>query len=138
MSTWALLGLVLVVIVLVSAARGSVRVNRREVSDFEARLRPVPGVPAADGAWGKAEREEWEGGDAEFEAFVRGLDLPDGSEVEFVVGSVVLGRVAVERGKVRLEFDSRHGAEVPPIAAGQVLEIRHAGNALVRGEFRPD
>ena len=55
-------GLLLVLFVVVSAARGKVRINARETSDFEARLRPVSGAPAGARASGAAEREEWDDG----------------------------------------------------------------------------
>lgn len=131
-------GILLVVVVLFSAARGKVRVNSREVSDMEARLRPVGDAVAAVRASGKAEREEWDDGSAEFEAYVRGLDLQDGSELEFVVDGVSLGRAPVKNGRARLEYDSRDGDDVPPIGDGQRLVVRHADAELLEGTFRPD
>lgn len=130
--------LALLLLVVVSAARGKVRINSREVSDFEARLRPIAGAPASARAAGKAEREEWDDGSAEFEAHVRGLDLPDGTEIEFVVDDVTLGRAVTTGGRARLEYDSRDGDDVPPVADGQRLVIRHAGTDLLEGAFRPD
>ena len=130
--------ILLVVVVIFSAARGKVRVNAREVSDLEARLRPAADAVAAVRASGKAEREEWDDGSAEFEAYVRGLDLPDGSELEFVVEGVTVGRAPVRSGKVRLDYDSREGDDVPPIAEGQRLVVRHEGVDLLEGSFRPD
>jgi uncharacterized protein (DUF58 family) len=138
MSVFSLLAIGLVVVVLISAAGGKVRINRREVEDLEAKLRPQPGVEAASRARGAAEREEWDDGEAEFEAFVSGLGLPDGSDVEFVVEGIVLGRVALERGRARLEFDSRSGEDVPPIAADQRIEVHHGGTVLMVGQFRHD
>ena len=131
-------GLALLVVLVVSAARGKVRINSREISDFEARLRPIAGAPAAARAAGKAEREEWDDGSAEFEAHVRGLDLPDGTEIEFVVAGVTLGRAVTTGGRARLDYDSRDGDDVPPVADGQRLVIRHAGADLLEGAFRPD
>lgn len=131
-------GLVLLLVVVVSAVRGKVRINSRELSDFEARLGPVSGVAVAAGGSGKAEREEWDDGSAEFEVHVRGLDLPDGSEIEFVVDGVTLGRAATSGGRARLEYDSRRGDDVPPVAEGRRLVIRHAGEDLLEGTFRPD
>jgi hypothetical protein len=131
-------GLALLVVLVVSAARGKVRINSREISDFEARLRPIAGAPAAARAAGKAEREEWDDGSAEFEAHVRGLDLPDGTEIEFVVAGVTLGRAVTAGGRARLDYDSRDGDDVPPVADGQRLVIRHAGADLLEGAFRPD
>lgn len=128
----------LVVVVLFSAARGKVRINTREVSDLEARLRPAADAVAAVRASGSAEREEWDDGSAEFEAYVRGLDLPDGSEVEFLVDGVSLGRVPTRNGRARLDYDSREGDDVPPIAEGQRLVVRHDGADLLEGSFRPD
>lgn len=138
MSLWAIAGFLLVLVVLIAAARGKVSLGRREVEDFEARLRPEPGVAAADGAWGAAEREAYDDGSAEFEASVRDVKLPDGAAVEFLVEGVALGMAAVERGRGRLEFDSRSGDDVPPVAAGQRIEVRHDGVVLLSGEFRHD
>ncbi|HSM09803.1 MAG TPA: hypothetical protein VLA33_12430 [Gemmatimonadota bacterium] len=131
-------GLALIFLVLVAAARGKVRVNAREVSDLEARLRPIAGAAAAPRAAGSAEREEWDDGSAEFEAHVRGLDLPDGTEIEFVVEGVTIGRAVLTGGRARLEYDSRDGDDVPPVADGQRLVIRHGGTDLLEGSFRPD
>ncbi|MFW6088824.1 MAG: hypothetical protein ACODAB_03660 [Gemmatimonadota bacterium] len=131
-------GLALLVLVVVAAARGKVRINAREVSDLEARLRPIAGAPAAARAAGNAEREEWDDGSAEFEAHVRGLDLPDGTDIEFIVEGVTIGRAVLTGGRARLECDSRDGDDVPPIADGQRLVVRHAGTDLLEGAFRPD
>lgn len=131
-------GILLVMVVLFSAARGKVRIDAREVSDFEARLRPAADAVAAVRASGKAEREEWDDGSAEFEAYVRGLDLPNGSQVEFLVDGVSLGRAALQNGRARLEYDSRDGDDVPPIGEGQRLVVRHADADLLVGTFRPD
>lgn len=128
----------LLVVVIFSAARGKVRINAREVSDLEARLRPAADAVVAVRASGKAEREEWDDGSAEFEAYVRGLDLPDGSEIEFVVDGVTVGRVPTRSGKARLDYDSREGDDVPPIAEDQRLVVRHQGADLLEGSFRPD
>ena len=130
--------LALLLLVIVSAVRGKVRINSREVSDFEARLRPIAGAPASARAAGNAEREAWDDGSAEFEAHVRGLDLPDGAEIEFLVDGVTLGRARLTRGRARLEYDSRDAADVPPVAEGQRLAVRHAGRELMEGTFRAD
>jgi len=137
MSIWAIAG-VLLVVVLVTAARGNIRLNVREVEDLEARLRAVAGREAATGASGSAEREAWDDGEAEFEAKVRGVGLPDGSTVEFVVAGVGVGTAEVRGGRARLDYDSRRGDDVPPVAAGQRIEVRHDGVALLEGEFRLD
>lgn len=131
-------GLALLLLVVVAAARGKVRVNATEVSDFEARLRPVPAASAAARAAGNAEREEWDDGSTEFEAHVRGLELPDGTEIEFVVAGVTLGRASLNRGRARLEYDSRDGDDVPPVVEGQRIVVRHAGGDLLEGSFRAD
>lgn len=131
-------GLVLLALVIIGAARGKVRVNAREVSDLEARLRPIAGAAAATRATGNAEREEWDDGSAEFEAHVRGLDLPDGTEIEFVVEGVSVGRAVLTGGRARLEYDSRDGDDVPPVADGQRIVVRQAGTDLLEGAFRPD
>lgn len=138
MSLWAIAGAVLIVVVLIAATHGNVSLGRREVEDFEVKLRAEPGVAAAEGAWGAAEREAYDDGSAEFEASVRGVKLPDGAAVEFVVDGVSLGKAAVERGRGRLEFDTRSGDDVPPVAAGQRIEVRHDGIVLLSGEFRHD
>lgn len=138
MSLWAIAAFVLIFLVLIAVTRGNVSLGRREVEDFEARLRPEPGVAAAEDASGAAEREAYDDGSAEFEASVRDVKLPDGAAVEFLVEGVSLGTAAVERGRGRLEFDSRSGDDVPPVAAGQRIEVRHDGIVLLSGEFRRD
>ena len=69
---------------------------------------------------------------------MRGLDLPDGAEIEFLVDGVTLGRARLTRGRARLEYDSRDAADVPPVAEGQRLAVRHAGRELMEGTFRAD
>lgn len=137
MSLTLLLGLVLIVIAGAALARGRGG-ERRGASDLEAKLRPVEVEGPAAGARGKAEREHRPGASAEFEARVTGLDLPDGTDVEFVVADVVLGSARLIGGRTRLEFDSRLGQSVPPIVAGLLLEVRHEGTTLLSGEFYRD
>lgn len=136
MSIWAVLGLLALVVVVISALKGDVRVNVREIEDLEAKLKPVG--PGAAAAFGCVEREAWDDGSAELEAWARRLTVPHGEPVEFVIAGVTLGSVTVEHGRARLAFDSRRGDDVPPVAAGQRAELRHAGRALLAGEFRQD
>jgi hypothetical protein len=139
MSLPLLLGIVFLVIAAVlGRAEIKARTGGRRSRDLEAKLRPVDENPIAAEARGKAERESWSGESAEFEAHVRGLELPDGSEVEFVVADVVLGTVALRSGGGRLEFHSRLGQSIPPVEAGHVLEVRYAGAVLLSGEFARD
>lgn len=141
MSLTLVAGLLVIVVALVAVLRGetTVRFGSRETSDFEAKLRPVDDEdPTSANARGKAEREGRSDGFSEFEAHVTGIELPDGTEVEFTVGDVVLGHVSLEGGRGRLEFDSRRGQTVPPVEAGMVLEVRHERKVLLAGKFYRD
>ena len=138
MSLWGIVALLVLIVVVLSAAKGSVRFNVSEIEDLEAELRPVTDAAVARGARGKVEKESWSDGSEELEGYVRGLQLDDGAEVEFVLAGVVLARVEVRGGRARLDFDSRRGDDVPPVAEGQRLEVRHEGTVLLGGTFRPD
>lgn len=140
MSLTLLAGLVVILAAGVALAGGGLRARggTGRTADFEAKLRPIDDVPAAADARGKAERETWSDGASGFEARVTGIALPDGSEVEFVVADIVLGRVGLQDGCARLAFSSRNGQSVPPVEAGLSLEIRHEGTVLLAGAFRRD
>lgn len=140
MSLTLLAGVAVIVAATVAILRGgtSIGFGSRATSDYEAKLRPVDEDPVTALARGKAEREGRSDGFSEFEAHVTGLELPDGTEIEFVVADEILGRVALKGGRARLEFDSRRGQSVPPVVAGLQLEVRHAGKVLLAGQFYRD
>ncbi|MGH9903212.1 MAG: hypothetical protein ACRD68_15500 [Pyrinomonadaceae bacterium] len=111
---------------------------RTIVEDYEAWLEPCTLGSHTQRARGKVERERFGNGEEEFELRFRRLHVPDGAVVEVVVGARVLGSVTVARGRGKLLLTNKGGAEVPSVAAGEVVEVRHMGFPLLRGTFRED
>lgn len=107
---------------------------RRVVEEFEAELSAV----ATGRRLGKAERKTFGDSSTELELKCRGLDLADGARLEVTVDGSVVAEVAVERGRARLELASAEGHSVPPVAAGQTVELRAGGQTIARGTFEPD
>ncbi|MEN8143768.1 MAG: hypothetical protein ABFS14_02350 [Gemmatimonadota bacterium] len=107
----------------------------RILEDYEAKLRPPPGVGAGRG---KVEWERYGDGSEVFYARFRKLDLRDDAVVEVRLDGAVLGNISISGGAGRLKFDSKDGREVPKAVTGQVVEVVYRDMVVLTGIFEPD
>jgi hypothetical protein len=87
---------------------------------------------------GKVEWKRYRGGERSLKVRVRGLEVPDGAEVEARIGGRSVARLAVSGGRARAKWRSGEGAEVPDAAHGEDVEVRGPAGPLLRGALRPD
>lgn len=108
---------------------------KRIVEDYEAKLRP-PDDSGRGG--GKAEWERYGNGEEELSVRFRKLDVPDGAMAEVRLAGRTLAVVQTSRGGGIVKLESSEGAQVPPVATADVVEVVHDGAVLLTGEFAPD
>ena len=110
---------------------------RRIVEDYECRLVAVDAQLDAT-ATGKAEHERYGNGEVELSVRVRGVPLADGVrlEVHMEIGDV--GSIVLKNGRGELKIESRAGAIVPAVKAGDRILLTHDGKPLLAGVFAPD
>lgn len=111
---------------------------RRIVEDYEARLAPAGGAVGSHSSRGKAEHERFEDGEVQLEISARGLDLADATELEVRVNGVAVARGVAKRGRMSVRLSNRAGHAIPPVRAGDRLEVVHRSVVLLSGEFLPD
>jgi hypothetical protein len=116
-----------------TASKAHVRVV---YEDFEARLTPSAG--STIGGRGKAERERFQAGGEELELRLYELALPDGAKLEVFLRDGSIGHATVDGGRAALLLDNKSGAPVPRVEAGDVIEVRHVGEVILRGVFKED
>jgi hypothetical protein len=114
------------------------RLFRRIVEDYEARLAPPGPTAIRHPASGKAEHERFEDGEIQFEVRTRRLELANGTEVEIRLNGEAVSRVAVARGAMSLRLSNHKGDTIPTVRTGDRLEIVHRGEVVLAGSFLPD
>jgi hypothetical protein len=107
---------------------------RSVLEEYEAHLF---GAASEARAKGKAERKRYGNGEERLKLRASGLTASDGTRVDVRIGADVIGRAAVEGGRVSFELASP-GAHVPAVAAGHALTLVIGGRVVLSGEFRPE
>lgn len=107
---------------------------RNVLQEYEATLAPGPAsdCPAAQG---KAEWKAYDNGTRQGRVSVSRLALPDGAVLELVVGDQRIAQLTVQRGSARYKRATDKGEGVPVIEKGQVLQVIHAGQVILAGQF---
>jgi hypothetical protein len=82
---------------------------------------------------GKSEWKQYGDGIYRFKISLRNIPLPDGSQVELWQDGALILHLPVQHNKARTDIENEHGAGIPAIAAGQVLQIRSGGTLLAEG-----
>lgn len=119
---------------------------RREIEEFEADLYKVQ-----EPSWlnrllglftqskhGELEMKAFDNGEKEMKIKLYGLGVPDGSTVSAVVDGNTAFEIRLDRGQARLFFSSARGDIIPAVRSGSLAQIRHGGETLLEGTFRPD
>ena len=114
------------------------RVSRKIVEDYEAKLGPTNANDFARTGRGEVERELFSDGDAELELKFNGTNIPDGSLVTLLINGSKVEDFEVRRGAVYEKINSKSGATVPPINAGDTAEIVFDGTPILAGTFYLD
>jgi hypothetical protein len=105
--------------------------------EYEAKLMPTTGgAPiTAKTDFAKAEWKTYGNGDRRFKVIVSKLNLPDGAAVELGVDGRQIDNMVVQGGRTRYERESDRNEVVPPVEAGQVLQVSYAGDVILEGRF---
>jgi hypothetical protein len=84
---------------------------------------------------GKSEWKHYGDGTYRFKLSIRNIPLPDESKVDLWLDGRWLMRLVVEHKRVKIDMENDHGSGIPPIKAGQVLQIKSGQNLLAEGKY---
>ncbi len=107
---------------------------RSVVEEFEAHLLAAD---AASPAKGKAERKRYGNGEERLKLRASGLQVPDGTQAEFLLDGKPVATAPVHGGRVSRRVESP-SSPVPAVGNGQVLELVVAGRVVLSGRFRQE
>ena len=111
---------------------------RRRNYEFEADLYKVPTPWLFKREMGELERTSYEDGEEKLEIKIRGIDAPSGTAVEVVIDGAKVAELALDQGRVKQILSSNNKDAVPEVKAGQQVEIRLLGKAVLAGVFKRD
>jgi hypothetical protein len=87
---------------------------------------------------GKSEWKHYGDGTYRFKLSIRNLPLPDASKVDLWLDGQWLMRLVVENKRVKIDMGNDSGSGIPPIRAGQVLQIKAGQDVLAEGQYRAE
>lgn len=106
------------------------RILPLRVLTLEARLKGVAGYTGS----GVFRYVAWSSGHVTYDIDLRGIA---GLHAGIIARGVSLAPLAVKDGKAAKAFDSRRGDPAPALAAGDTIEIRQNGHAILAGVLKP-
>ena len=109
---------------------------RRVLEELEARLEPAP--QAASHAKGKLEFKRYGDGRQRMKIKCKGLDLPEGAELQLVSGDAVIAVLEARNGRAEIDEERDGSEETPALAAGGGVSLCHQGVPLLSGRLYLD
>jgi len=106
--------------------------------ELEAKLFPVGQSSFFSRPRGIIERKIYGKGSERLKILISNFKVPDGDEVEIVIGDNLLSTLKIKKGSAKLDLKSEDGNTIPQISAGESAEIRHNNNVIVKGKFTID
>lgn len=110
---------------------------RRVLHELEAKLSPAGPGPAAS-AKGKLEYKRYGDDRQRMKIKCRGLDLPEGTELELRAGATLVAVLEMRNGRADLDEERPASADAPPLAKGDRITLCHAGDTLLSGTLYLD
>jgi hypothetical protein len=105
---------------------------RNVLTEYEAHFHSV--LPDSD-VNGKSEWKHYGDGTYRFRLSIRNIPLPDESKVDLWLDGQWLMRLVVEQNRVKIDMENDSGSGIPPIKAGQILQIKSGQNLLAEGKY---
>jgi hypothetical protein len=108
---------------------------RNVLTEYEAHFHSV--LPNSD-VNGKSEWKHYSDGTYRFKLSIRNLPLPDESKVDLWLDGRWLMRLVVENKRVKIDMENDSGSGIPPIKAGQILQVKAGQDVLAEGQYRAE
>jgi hypothetical protein len=108
---------------------------RNVLTEYEAHFHSV--LPDSD-VHGKSEWKHYGDGTYRFKLSVRNIPLPDQSKVDLWLDGRWLMRLVVENKRVKIDMENDSGSGIPPIKAGQILQIKAGQDILAVGQYKAE
>jgi hypothetical protein len=108
---------------------------RTVLLEVEAHFYPVePGSQVR----GKSEWKQYGDGTYRFKISIRGIPLPDHSQIDLWRDDQWIMRLGVENNKARADIENDNGSGIPLIEAGQVLQIKSGEILIAQGKYEAE
>ena len=96
---------------------------RRVLEELEARLEPVPQAGSRGASKGKLEFKRYGDGRRRMKIKCKGLDLPEGAELQLLSGDAVIAVLEARNGRAEIDEERDGPDTAPPLAAGDVVTL---------------
>lgn len=111
---------------------------RRVLQELEARLEPVAQAVSGAAGSGKLEFKRYGDGRQRMKIKCKGLDLPEGAELQLVSGDADIAVLEARNGRAEIDEERDGSDTAPALAAGDVVTLRHQGVPLLSGRLYLD
>ncbi len=111
---------------------------RRVLEELEARLEPAPQAVSRGASKGKLEFKRYGDGRQRMKIKCKGLDLPEGAELQLISGDAVVAVLEVRKGRAEIDEERDGSDTAPPLAAGEVVTLCHQGVPVLTGQLYRD
>ena len=113
-------------------------VIRRVLEELEARLEPASQAVSHGASKGKLEFKRYGGGRQRMKIKCKGLDLPEGADLQLLCGATVIAVLEARKGRAEIDEEHDGAADAPPLAAGDVVTLCHQGLPVLSGQLYVD
>ena len=107
-----------------------------EIKDIEAKCLPTP--DCFYGGVGEIELEVFSSGNANLECKIKHSGIPDGTDVDVVVGGNNVATFTMQGGRARCQVSYTDGQIIPHAEIGDTAEMEINGQVCYRGVFQRD
>lgn len=107
-----------------------------EIKDVEAKLMPTP--ECVYGGIGEVEMEVFSAGNAKIECEIKHSGIPDGTQVDVVVGGNTIATLMMQGGRAKARLAFAEGDSIPQADIGDTAEMEINGQVCYRGTFCRD
>jgi hypothetical protein len=108
---------------------------RTVLQEFEAHFHPVqPGSKVQ----GKSEWKHYGDGTYRFKISIRGIPLPDHSQIDLWRDGQWILRLPVLNHKAKADIENDNGSGIPMIEAGQVLQVKSGDTLIAQGKYEAE
>ena len=108
---------------------------RTVLQEFEAHFHPTQ---TGSKVHGKSEWKQYGDGTYRLKISIRGIPLPDGSQIDLWRDGSWVMSLSVQNHRARIDLENDSGSGIPAIKAGQVMQIKSGPDILAEGKYEAE